>query len=440
MKSETAKAKLNDIIAEMARHPSLFVEHPGKDFTRDRKLPFETMLKIIIGMNGGSIQKELYSYDKSIDVTSSAFVQQRDKILPETFGYIFRQFTDLLAAAKNYRGYRLLAVDGSTISLALNENAETYMPNGYCGSEFNAYHMSALYDLCNKFYIDTIVELRSTYSEYGAAIKMIDRNTFGKAIIIADRGYPGVNLIEHINRKPGLKFVLRTKNDWIKEIKEMPIAEFDTDVSFELRTTQTKIDKELYKKGKAKFVTGLSKYGKEKKEVAWDFESPFRMSFRVVRFKISDTGNDRNDYETIVTSLDRAEFPAEEIKKLYHFRWGIETSFRDLKYPIELTRMHTKKDKAALQEIYARLLMYNFCMCITMDVIVEQKDTRKYVYQVNITHAIYLCKDYFRCHDPDPPDIESLIGKWILPVRPGRSDRRKAVLIKSFVPFVYRVS
>ena len=61
-------------------------------------------------MNGGSIKRELYDYDKSVSVTTSAFVQQRDKILPDMFGYIFRQFTDQLPCDKTYHGYRLLAV------------------------------------------------------------------------------------------------------------------------------------------------------------------------------------------------------------------------------------------------------------------------------------------------------------------------------------------
>lgn len=100
MSPETVKSILNNIISELHQDPSLFVARPGIDFTRDRKLPLDTMLKIIIGMNGGSIKRELYDYDKSISVTSAAFVQQRDKILPDMFGYIFRQFTDQLPLEK----------------------------------------------------------------------------------------------------------------------------------------------------------------------------------------------------------------------------------------------------------------------------------------------------------------------------------------------------
>ena len=45
--------------------------------------------------------------------TTSAFVQKRVKILPEAFESLFALFTNKFAEAKTYRGFQLLAVDGS---------------------------------------------------------------------------------------------------------------------------------------------------------------------------------------------------------------------------------------------------------------------------------------------------------------------------------------
>ncbi|WP_447558201.1 transposase [Streptococcus suis] len=39
-----------------------------------------------------------------------------------------------------------------------------------------------------------------------------------------------------------------------------------------------------------------------------------------------------------------------KLKELYAYRWGIETSFRDLKYSIGLTHFHAKKKEGILQE------------------------------------------------------------------------------------------
>lgn len=80
------------------------------------------------------------------------------------------------------------------------------------------------------------------------------------------------------------------------------------------------------------------------------------MKLRIVRFLL-DTG----EYETIVTSQNRSKFSPAKIKELYHLRWGIETSFRTLKYAIGMTSFHAKKEESIKQEIFARLMMFNFC-------------------------------------------------------------------------------
>ena len=90
-----------------------------------------------------------------------------------------------------------------------------------------------------------------------------------------------------------------------------------------------------------------------------------------------------------------------------------------------------------MQEIYARLILYNYCEIITMNVVIHQKDT-KHVYQMNYTMAIHICR-YFLRNDISPPDVEKLIQKNLLPIRPGRSDPRK-VRPKSVVSFLYRVA
>ena len=158
----------------------------------------------------------------------------------------------------------------------------------------------------------------------------------------------------------------------------------------------------------------------------------YPMGFRIVRFAITE-----DSYECIITNLPKEEFPMGEIKKLYAMRWGIETSFRELKYAIGLSCFHSKKVEYIIQEIYARLILYNYCEIITMNVVIHQKDT-KHTYQMNYTIAIHICR-YFLRNDISPPDVEKLIQKNLLPVRPGRSDPRK-VRPKSAVSFLYRVA
>lgn len=79
----------------------------------------------------------------------------------------------------------------------------------------------------------------------------------------------------------------------------------------------------------------------------------YPITFRIARFKVSE-----NSYETVITNLDRLLFSSEKLKELYHLRWGIEMSFRELKYTIGLTSFHAIKVDYIKQEIYARLTLF----------------------------------------------------------------------------------
>ena len=146
----------------------------------------------------------------------------------------------------------------------------------------------------------------------------------------------------------------------------------------------------------------------------------YPLDFRVIRFAITESSS-----ECIITNLPQEEFTMNEIKKLYAMRWGIETSFRELKYAIGLACFHSKKVEYIMQEIYARLILYNYCEIITMNVVIHQKDT-KHVYQMNYTIAIHICR-YFLRNDISPPDVEKLIQKNLLPVRPSQSQTQVSV-------------
>ena len=60
-------------------------------------------------------------------------------------------------------------------------------------------------------------------------------------------------------------------------------------------------------------------------------------------------------------------------------------------------------------------------------------------YPLHFTHAIFICRHSLSLQEKAPPDIESLISRELLPVRPGRSDPRK-VKFQSAVSFLYRVA
>lgn len=429
------KEKLTSLIEEMSASPALFVENASTDFTRNRKLSFTTVMNLIISMGGNSICSELLTYfNYDVDTaSSSAFIQQRNKLLPFAFAFLFHEFTHSFQDLRTYHGYRLLAVDGSALNIFHNpKDMDTYFQSTSDRKGFNQLHLNAMYDLCNKLYVDACIQPAKKENEYRALTDMTDRSAIsGDVILIADRGYESYNVFAHIEQK-GWKYAIRVKDitsNGILSTLELPKNdEFDVTVSKILTRKQTRnvLDHpELYKVFSSKATFDYLDLHSNKF---------YPITFRVVRFKISD-----ETYETIITNLELKEFSSKKIKELYQLRWGIETSFRELKYAIGLTNFHSKKVEHITQEIYARLIMYNFCELITMHVLIQQKDT-KHSYQVNFTRAIQVCRHYFRCQSNiSPPDVEALIRKNILPVRAGRKDPRK-VKTNRIVCFLYRVA
>ena len=49
---KTIKRALKKCITEISTAPELYAVNPGKDFTRNRKLPFESILKSVLSMTG----------------------------------------------------------------------------------------------------------------------------------------------------------------------------------------------------------------------------------------------------------------------------------------------------------------------------------------------------------------------------------------------------
>ena len=425
---------LRSVIREMAKHPEDFCRCPEKDFTRNRKLPFEKLLTLLVKMGGHSLRDEMLDCldFKATPATVSALVQQRCKLLPEALEYLFREFTDRCHKPKLYKGYRLLAVDGSDLQFTANPNDPlSYFPGVNGQKPYSFLHLNALYDLNSNLYLDAVVQKRRAANENAALVSMVDRSEIsGPVILTADRGYESYNTLEHI-RKKGWHFLIRLRESkGIISSLSLPEGDFDMPVQLFLTRKQNKKLKELQKEfpGKYRFLPTNANFD----YLPWGTDGLYPFSFRIVRFKISEDST-----ETLITNLDKDSFPAEELKRLYHLRWDIETSFRHLKYTIGLSLFQSKKVEYITQEIFARLTMYNFCELITSHVVIQNK-RRKYVYQTNFAAAVHICRQFLR-GAVSPPKVEALIEQQVVPIRPGRSTPRKAKNIK-FNGFLYRIA
>ena len=262
-------------------------KNPKKDFKRTRKLPFSQMILTLLCMEGGSLACELmktFGHTPKLP-SSSAFVQQREKILPEAFETLFGLFVNATHSNLLFNGYRLLAIDGTDIRIPTDSQ---------------------------------------------------DPDSF----------YPGTN-----GQRP----------------------------------------------------------------------------YNLIHL---------NAIETVLTNLPLESFPAYRLKSLYALRWGIETAFRDLKHTLGLLYFHVKKVEYIYQEIFARLIMYNFSELITCSVVIRKKN-RKYAYKANFSAAVHICRQFF-LGNVSPPDVEALIARFISPIHPGRSAPR-FLFAKTSVSFAYRL-
>lgn len=427
------KNVLNYNIEKLAADFSEFVFDPDKDFSRKSKLDFKSIIRFIIGMETGALKDELFKhFGYSIKTAStSAMVQARSKIKFKAFEWLFHAFNASSFEPKLFKGYRLIAIDGSTIPISFDKlDFETYCANH--GTEikgYNAFHLTAAYDLLEHTFDDVIIQGEAHVNENDAFNVLVDRYKYlERALFIADRGFESFNNFAHV-MKSGNKFLIRVKDihsrTSIARSFDLPDEEFDVNVSRILtrkQTNEVKMHPKIYK-----IMPKNSKFDYFEED-----NNFFEFSCRVVRFKISEDA-----YETIFTNLDRGDFPPEAIKELYNLRWGIETSFRELKYAIGLNAFHAKKRNSIKQEIYARLILYNFSERVIRKIKIKNPN-KKYLYQVNFTRAFHILREFLNKKGrKNLPDVESLIAKEILPIRPGRSDPRK-VKPKSAVCFIYR--
>ena len=439
MKPEAVKKALTDTIQAMTDCKWFFSARPGKDNTRSRKFPFQKMIASILAFGSGTLNHEIMDFfglDPSIG-TSSAFIQRRAAIIPEAFEYLFQDFTSKADENKLYHGLRLLAVDGSDLQIAANPNdPDSYYPGANEQKAYNLLHINAMYDLQQHIYMDALVQKSRKTDESGALTAMVDRSAIKSALLLADRGYESYNNLAHIQEK-GWSFLIRIKNGTGGIVSGLSLPDTDEfDISFHLKLTNrqtNEVKQLLVNKNHYKFIPNDTRFDflarKSRKHDPTQF---YELHFRIVRFPISET-----TFETIITNLDEATFPLSEIKRLYAMRWGIETSFRDLKHTLGLLHLHAKKVEFVLQEIFAKLTMYNFCELITQTVVIQQGQ-RKHAYKANFSVAVHICRQFFLGEVP-PPILEAMLMRYISPIRPGRKDTRKAIQ-KPSVSFTYRVA
>ncbi|HFU4518054.1 TPA: IS4 family transposase [Streptococcus suis] len=424
------KSHLFDSINDIVSSADQFVLHPEKDFSRKSQLTMKNMIQAILTMGGNTLAKELLDLD--LPVTQSAFVQRRYQIKHQAFKTLFRDITSKIPISDNLP---ILAVDGSDVILPRNRSDKTTsFQTGPHHTPYNLIHINALYNLEQEIYHDLRIQDNREFDERAAFIDMMKNCSFKQALVIMDRGYESYNVMAHGQEK-NWSYIIRIRdgNSSIKSSFKLPDTPcFDEKFDLNICRKQTNEMRELYRDfpNQYHFLPHNASFdflpsSSRKSDPVQSYE----LHFRMVRLEIKP-----GFFETLVTNTD---YSPEKLKDLYAYRWGIETSFRDLKYSIGLTHFHAKKKEGILQEIYARFINFNVCKWLTSHVTIKTSKLKQ-AYKICFSDAVYACRKFLRA-ELTSLQLETYIAKHLSIIRPNRTFQRK---IKSQAPvsFTYRIS
>ena len=326
-------------------------------FTRNRKLTFPVMIVLMLNLLTRTMQIELDDFFANVldtdtdSVTKQAFFKARKNILPDAFKELFLMTRDMVLSKnkiKRYKGYRVLAIDGSELRLnKTKENKDIFVPQSRSAENKTNARISLLYDVISNYVIDAQIGSIGI-SERDYAIKNLAHFSSicdEKDIVIFDRGYPSRDMIATLSEM-GCKYLMRLQDSCFKGVKENSSNDF-------LITVSTKTN--IY-------------------------------SVRVVRVLLKS-----GEVETLITNLSEDEFSANDFLGLYFLRWGIETIYDTLKNKLLIEKFAGRSSTAVLQEYYATMFVLNGIAAMSATVnrkLLSSKADCKYQYRANVNLMI----------------------------------------------------
>ncbi len=430
------RTAFNRAVSETTQLKQLFSMDPHTNFSRERKLPFPKLLQLILSLSSHSMPVEINNFFSSSDDLPStpAVFQRRKNLLPDAFLYLFHSFMESvpLPAAN---GLRMIAVDSSTTALPRNcDDPATFIQAKPGLSDYNAAVINAFFDINNHVYTDFVVESFTDRDDTRALFSMTDRlRDPSSVLIVGDRYYGVMNVIANMLLR-NVHFLFRCKDissNGFAAALGLPDGSFDIQIT----KTLTKSKKKAFRNDPNYYVVQANTID------LLDSNHPFqKVSFRLVRFRIPNS--DR--FELIATDLPADSYPAAVIADIYHARWGIETSFRSLKFDLSLLHFHSGRMQFILQEIFASFIVYNFASlissCVPEHITTPRKKpvaSRCHVkFALAVSVAIRFLLDRI-----SPHDVLSRLRSSIIPFRPARPNTRKNHMNKQPAkPYNYRAS
>lgn len=409
-----------DKIKEMVFSEELLLtfKKSPKDFTRQRKQTFNSTIVFIMNFLTKSLSIEIENFVQYLKVrigkkdvntfSKSAFVQCRKKIKPEVFKYLSDNlieefYTDNEDSVKLWNNFRVLAVDGSRMTLPNTKELENIYGKTKNQSKTGVVQarVSVLYDVLNNFVIDGSINSLSI-GEGEMALQHLQFSQKGD-LIIYDRGYPSFNLVyQHLEKN--IDFLIRVKHDFSNVVYHFYKSGLDTDIVNMSPGKNIKLSDKPYSKDTYKKV-------------------------RLVRVELPS-----GQIEILITSLLNTEkYPNKIFKELYYLRWGVETFYDELKNKIRTEEFSGYSQQSIFQDFYAGLFVSNVQSLIVGEINDElaKESTTQYQYKVNCNLSYGFMKDrilelFFSDKDmlSITEELKVLFKKHTIPIRPNRKYER----------------
>lgn len=463
---ETVEEAYRTALHDVSTNISQFVRRPGIDFVRNRKLGVEKVLDYLVTNGGESSKDELLDLCSRMDKPPSvqAMIKQRAKLKPCGVRRLLLEFNRRAEEAAESQQRTFMpaaavscsaedaAVLASRVWEAVDGSAFAFdSDHRYAGEEYysqsrpdqrGTYSMllTAMYDLSRRTYTDGIIQPLHQMDERDALCTFVDARaasgTGRDTVIVADRGYASYNVLAHM-MEADQPFVIRfpdvtAAGGMLHHLGLPETGTWDLDVDIELTRSKSK-----------RIVPQAPLLRVLNRESTFDYlplrsQSTYRMKFRVVRIDIDGNGT----YECLVTNLPAEEFPPRILRIIYEMRWGIETSFRDLKYTIGAIHFHAARPQLVEQEIWGAMIGYNFTELMAQEAAAQRprNDKDHFVYRANFSRCAHIVKRLLRADGTYSYEGALLsMQREMVAIRPGRHyvrDMDKRKRRRSF--FTYR--
>ncbi len=317
-------------------------------FTRDRKLPFKELVVFLLRGAYKTLSVELESFlgnlsKEGASLSKQAVSKARRKIKHTGFVKINNTIVEeyYKESHKTFKGYRILAADGSMIELPMEkEITKAFGKMNNNDSWVNCGWSMTIHDVLNNIIVDSYLHPYGSSERSYLMHQLTSMHEEGKQrkdIIIADRGLPSLPLFVGMKQK-GYDFVIRYNGEqFLKEFNEFAHS----------NETGKVVTVSLTKMGKRQ------KNGELKKLLQTGAEEEILV--RIVKIKLPS-----GEIEYLATSvLDEKELSLTDLKNIYSLRWAIEEGFKSLKNTIELENFSGKSKETVLQDYYSKIAIYN---------------------------------------------------------------------------------